>query len=80
MTVHVVVKYANGVFTPQTPVDLPENSTLEAILQPAVSGMEEKQPPVGSREAMEAFIRRCRESPLHSGVVWNGRDELYDRF
>ncbi|MDZ4689128.1 MAG: hypothetical protein SH850_28975 [Planctomycetaceae bacterium] len=79
MTVHVVVTYANGVFTPKTPVDLPENSTLDGYFKPT-SADDANRPPVGSREAMEAFIRRCRESPLHSGAVWNGGDELYDRF
>ncbi len=78
MTTTLIATYANGVFKPDTPVDLPENAKVELTLNPATETAPVKPAP-GSPEAWEAYIRHCREAPLHSGVGWQGRDELYDR-
>lgn len=74
MTATVLATFSKGVFRPDSPVDLPEDVKVELTISVAAS------PRIGSVEAVEAFIRHCRESPLHTGVGWNGRDELYDRF
>ena len=77
MLTQLIATYANGVFTPETPVDLPENAKVELTLKP--TEIAATKPAAGSPEAVEAFLKMCRESPLHSGVGWQGRDELYDR-
>jgi predicted DNA-binding antitoxin AbrB/MazE fold protein len=77
MTSHLAATYANGVFRPKQPVNLPENSEVNLIFETVVVAPPETPSP-DWREAMAAFIQRCKESPLHTGAVWNGRDELYD--
>jgi predicted DNA-binding antitoxin AbrB/MazE fold protein len=77
MTSHLAATYANGVFTPKEPVNLPENSEVTLMFETVVERPTKTSSP-DWREAMAAFIRRCQESPLHTGAVWNGRDELYD--
>jgi predicted DNA-binding antitoxin AbrB/MazE fold protein len=74
MTTTLLATYANGVFKPDAAVDLPENAKVELTVTP-VNGAAK----LGATEALEAFLRMCRETPLHSGVGWQGRDELYDR-
>lgn len=78
MTTTLIATYANGVFTPQTPVDLPENAEFELTLK-ETRQENVPRPEPGSQDAWDAYLQRCRESPLHSGVGWQGRDELYDR-
>lgn len=78
MTTTLIATYTNGVFKPETPVDLPENAKVELTLKASDQATTTKPKP-GSPEAVRAFLRMCRESPLHSGVGWLGRDELYDR-
>lgn len=74
-----VATYVDGVFRPSGPIDLPDNTQVELIVKSS-SVPHVKQPPIGSREAIAAFIQHGREEPLRTGVGWNGRDELYDRF
>jgi predicted DNA-binding antitoxin AbrB/MazE fold protein len=78
MTTTLIATYSNGVFKPETPLDLPENAKVELTLKEPPA-KERSKPKPGTPEAWEAYMRRCRESPLHSGVGWQGRDELYDR-
>jgi predicted DNA-binding antitoxin AbrB/MazE fold protein len=72
----VVATFANGVFTPLDAIDLPENAKVELTVT-TVSGAESAPAP-GSPQAIDAFIKFCKERPLRTGAVWNGRDELYD--
>jgi predicted DNA-binding antitoxin AbrB/MazE fold protein len=73
MTSHVVATYANGVFTPDEPVDLPQNSkvNLTVNIEP------EQEPAAGSAEAWSAYLRHCSESKYH--FTRFNRELLYDR-
>lgn len=73
-----VATYVDGIFRPAGPIDLPNNTEVELMMKSS-DASQSQQPPIGSREAVEAFLRHCRENPLHTDVGWNGRDELYDR-
>lgn len=72
----LLATFENGVFVPVQPVNLPEHSTVELTLK-MVPHTEASETPPGTREAFDAFLRHCRESPLNSGTAWSGRDELY---
>ncbi len=76
----VIVKYANGVFTPENPVSLPEESRFLLVPLPEESDAKETRHPVGSKEAQQAFIDFCRTKPFNTGVPVTKRDELYERF
>jgi predicted DNA-binding antitoxin AbrB/MazE fold protein len=77
MTTTLIATYSDGVFKPETPVDLPENAKVELTLNATVKSLPGKAP-VGSRSAMEAFVRHCRESPIRSGKPRPTREELYE--
>lgn len=78
MTTTLIATYTNGVFKPDSPINLPENAKVELTLKASDQDLAVNPGP-GSPDAVQAFLRICRESPLHSGVGWQGRDELYDR-
>lgn len=73
----VLAQFANGVFTPQRPVELPENATVELTLK-IVNGAEPIGPAPGSPEAFGAYIEHLKTAKYHFANRWD-RDALYDR-
>jgi hypothetical protein len=77
MTSYLLATYANGVFTPETPVDLPENQKVELTLHP-LNGVEPPEPRPGSAEAWEAYLGHVEKLQFRSGEPRPSRDELYE--
>lgn len=75
MTTTLIATYANGVFTPETPVDLPENAKVELVLKEPPA--RETPPAPGSPEAWQAYIQHLKESNYRFGGRFD-RESLYD--
>lgn len=79
MSQNIIVKYVNGVLTPEEPVSLLEETRFLLVPLPE-EAKEKARPEVGSKEAQLAFIEMCRNRPLNTGMPIPKRDELYERF
>lgn len=75
--IKVTAKFADGMFTPQQMVDLPENATFELTLK-IVNGTEPNGLALGSLEAFDAYIEHLKTANYHFANRWD-RDALYDR-
>lgn len=76
MPTTLIATYVNGVFKPETPVDLPENAKVELTLK-TTNGATAAKPAPGSPEAWEAYIQHLITSTYHFGNRFD-RDSLYD--
>jgi predicted DNA-binding antitoxin AbrB/MazE fold protein len=69
----VSVVYENGVFRPETQLNLPEHGRYRAVLTPISS----------TKSCSSAFVGKLRELRARAGVHTSGwrfdRDRLYDR-
>ena len=71
--------YREGVFIPQTPCDLPEDSEVELIIEeprvtsPAVTDLEER------RRILKRMVERMRANPIPANAPRFTREELHER-
>mgnify|MGYP000533558897 CR=1 FL=1 len=77
MTTTLIATYANGVFTPETPVDLPENAKVHLVVEKPPTEVAARPEP-GSPEAWQAYIQHLKHSTFRSGEPRPSRDELYE--
>lgn len=77
MSATLIATYANGVFTPKSPVDLPENATVELVVKEPPASTTAKPEP-GSPEAWAAYIQHLKESNYRFGGGRFDRESLYD--
>lgn len=73
----LVATFSEGVFKPDQPVELPENSRVELVLKSVVAD-DGTRPgsPVGGN--FGEYIKHLKAVEYHFGNRWN-RDSLYDR-
>lgn len=76
MTSQLFATYANGVLTPEAPLDLPENMKVGLTVTPLENG-NPSEPPAGSAEAWLAYIQHCQASKYQ--FTRFNRELLYDR-
>ena len=71
--------YHDGVFVPQTPCDLPEESEVELIVQgpqlipPKITGSDARA------RTLKAVVERMQHNPLPSAAPHLTREVLYER-
>ncbi len=71
--------YREGVFIPQTPCDLPEDSEVELIIEeprvipPAVAD------PLERRRILKRMVERMRANPIPANASRFTREELHER-
>ena len=71
--------YREGVFIPQTPCDLPEDSEVELIIEeprvipPAVTDPEER------KRILKRMVERMRANPIPADAPRFTREELHER-
>lgn len=71
--------YHNGVFVPQSPCDLPENTEVEVkvrnsnVEMPSVTDTEER------KRILATMVERMRANPLPEDAPRFTRDELHER-
>lgn len=76
MTQRILATFVGGVFVPDAPLEMPENSRVCLICEPAELDV---PAPVVPSTAWQAYIEHLRNSSFNSGSVWRGRDELYEK-
>lgn len=75
MTTTLIATCDNGVFTPETPVDLPENAKVELVLkEPSVETTAKPEP--GSLEPWDAYIQHWKASSYRFGGGRFDRESL----
>jgi len=74
MTTQITATVVGGVFKPDQPVPLPEQTRVKLTVEPVEDWSREK-----ALAAWEALKTLLREQPLHLGGKRYTRDELYER-
>jgi|GEM_PF-4645217 len=77
MTTTLIATYADGVFKPESPVDLPENFKVKLTFHPP-NDVKPAKPKPGSPEAWDAYIQHLKELNFSSGEPRPTREELYE--
>ena len=71
--------YQNGVFIPQEPCNLPENSEVELVIEhphiipPTVTD------PEGRKRILKRMVERMRANPIPANAPRFTREELHER-
>jgi predicted DNA-binding antitoxin AbrB/MazE fold protein len=74
MTTHVEATFTNGVFKPDQPLPLAEQSRVRLTIEPIEEWSREK-----AIAAWEAIQERLKERPIHGGGMRFTRDQLHER-
>jgi len=74
MTTQVTATVVDGVFKPDQPLPLPNQTRVKLTVEPI-----EDWSPAKAIAAWEALTARLRERPIHGGGVRYTRDELHER-
>ncbi|GAC1399644.1 MAG: hypothetical protein NVSMB56_14640 [Pyrinomonadaceae bacterium] len=71
--------YHNGVFVPQVPCDLPENTEVEVKVQPSNVEMPSVTDPQERKRILAELVERMRANSLPENAPRFTQDELHER-
>jgi predicted DNA-binding antitoxin AbrB/MazE fold protein len=74
MTTEVTATFVNGVFKPDQPLPLADQTRVKLTIEPI-----EERSRAGATAAWESLKARLRERPIHGGGKRFTRDELHER-
>lgn len=74
--------YRNGVFIPKTPVDLPEDTEIEIVVEKKGASVSTDESNLSTEERsrlLKQLVERMQKNPVPLNAPRFNREELYDR-